>query len=86
MIVSYKVYSHAPDGINCLALFSDLSNARCFMYAWANVKKPDTYPDKTMSVRDCDGWQCMIVPADNDPYALPDEEIVMDHDTWEHLF
>ena len=85
MIVSYKVYSHAPDGINCLALFSDLSNARCFMYAWANVKKPDTYPDKTMSVRDCDGWQCMIVPADDDPYGATDV-IVMDHDTWEHKF
>jgi len=86
MIISYKIYSHAPDGIHCLGLFTTLSNARCFMYAWSGVRRPGTFPDKTMSVIDGDGWQCMIVPADNDPYVPDNEKIEMDLDTWEHLY
>lgn len=59
MLVNYRVYSRAPDGVHELGRFETLSNAQAFMYAWAGYTWRDD-PD-CMSVQDSDGWTCYIV-------------------------
>jgi|WetSurSiteA1Bulk_404760.scaffolds.fasta_scaffold184330_2 hypothetical protein len=59
MEVNYRVYSRAPDGTHELGRFSTLSNAQCFMYAWAGLSWE--YDPDCMSVTDNDGWTCFIM-------------------------
>ena len=59
MLVNYRVYSKAPDGMHELGRFETLSNAQAFMYAWAGLDWQ--YDPDCISVQDSDGWTCYIV-------------------------
>jgi len=59
MVLNYRVYSRAPDGTHEMGRFETLSNAQCFMYAWAGQEW--RHDENCMSVTDNDGWTCFIV-------------------------
>jgi hypothetical protein len=59
MVLNYRVYSRAPDGTHEMGRFETLSNAQCFMYAWAGQEWQND--ENCMSVTDNDGWTCFIV-------------------------
>jgi len=76
MVVNYRVYSRAPDGTHEMGRFETLSNAQCFMYAWAGLAWQ--HDENCMSVTDDDGWTCFIMD-ENEWMNLETEMYVLNY-------